>query len=56
MNNAGISDPDWWGVALTRALALDGKRVGIRLNAVCPRGTTAFVDAGGLVTALRPAS
>ena len=26
--------------ALTRALALDGKRLGIRLNAVCPRGNT----------------
>jgi NAD(P)-dependent dehydrogenase (short-subunit alcohol dehydrogenase family) len=26
--------------ALTRALALDGKRIGIRLNAVCPRGNT----------------
>jgi NAD(P)-dependent dehydrogenase (short-subunit alcohol dehydrogenase family) len=26
--------------ALTRALALDGRRIGIRLNAVCPRGNT----------------
>jgi len=26
--------------AFTRALALDGKRLGVRLNAVCPRGNT----------------
>jgi len=26
--------------AFTRALALDGRRIGIRLNAVCPRGNT----------------
>jgi NAD(P)-dependent dehydrogenase (short-subunit alcohol dehydrogenase family) len=26
--------------AFTRALALDGRRLGIRLNAVCPRGNT----------------
>jgi NAD(P)-dependent dehydrogenase (short-subunit alcohol dehydrogenase family) len=26
--------------ALTRALALDGRRIGIRLNSVCPRGNT----------------